>query len=88
MPDAYVALTVSRDLLRRYREHLLEPLTLEVRDALPHEAEVARRVQEHGLCRLLVAPDRYHGWKESLTALEFARGEFDPVGRRVVCLRP
>ena len=87
MPDAHAALSVSRDLLRRYREYLLEPLTLSAARDLPSAAEVEACVREHGTCRALVAPGRYDDWKDRLEELGFGPGEFDPVGRKVVCLR-
>ena len=86
MPDAHTALSVSRDLLRRYREHLLQPLTLAIVERLPSAAEVEGRFREQGTCRVLVDPERYDGWKAELTALGFGAGEYDPVGRKVVCL--
>jgi hypothetical protein len=88
MPDAHTALSVSRRLLWRYREYVLEPLTLSASQNLPSESDVVQCVQQHGVCRVLVAPERYDGWKEELAALGFQKGEFDPVGRKVVCLRP
>jgi hypothetical protein len=86
MPDPHTALSVSRGLLRSYREYLLAPLTLCASEHLPTANEVARRLREYGACRLFVTPARYDGWKEQLAALGFHNGEFDPVARMVVCL--
>jgi hypothetical protein len=87
MPDAHTALSVSRVLLRRYREYVLEPLTLSALEKLPTEEAVLERVRQHGLCRLVVAPKMYDGWKEQLAALGFQKGGFDPVDQKVICLR-
>jgi len=87
MPDAHTALSVSRDLLRRYREYVLEPLTLLALESVPTQKDVLQCVQDHGLCRVLVSPERFEDWKEQLAALGFQGGEFDPIGRKVVCLR-
>jgi hypothetical protein len=89
MPEEQVMVSVSRDLLQRYREFVLEPLTLRVgeEDGPPAAGEVERRVKEHGLCRVLVAPARYDGLRQELHALGFAPGRFDPLLRQVVGLR-
>jgi hypothetical protein len=89
MPEEQVMVSVSRDLLHRYGEFALEPLTLRIGkdDGPPSAPEVERQVREHGLCRVLVAPARYDGLWQELHALRFAAGRFDPLLRQVVCLR-
>jgi hypothetical protein len=87
MPDAQTAAAVSRDLLHRYREFVLEPLTLSVSQDPPAEAVVQKILTEQGTCRLLVAPSRYDALEAELSRRRFVQGAFDPLLRAVVCIR-
>jgi hypothetical protein len=89
MSDALTTVAVSRDLLRRYREFVLEPLTIRVRTAESGQlaADAERLVQEHGLCRLLVDPAVYDRLRQELQRLSFTDGVFDPLLLQVVCVR-
>jgi hypothetical protein len=86
MSDAQTAVAVSRDLLQRYREFVLQPLTIRIEgDGEPPErAEVDRLVHEQGACRLLVAPRRYDEVALRLQQIGFEAGVFDPLLERVV----
>jgi hypothetical protein len=87
MPDAQASAAVSRDLLHRYREFVLGPLTISVSQDLPAEAVAQTILTEQGTCRLLVAPGRYDALAAELSRRGFARGAFDPLLRAVVCAR-
>jgi ATP-dependent helicase YprA (DUF1998 family) len=88
MGPSQAAVAVSRDLLARYREMVLEPLTLKVGpdDESPSSSAVSDRVAAHGTCRLLVDPRRYDVLESSLASLGFGTGRFDPMLRQVVVI--
>jgi hypothetical protein len=86
MTDAQTASAVSRDLLQRYREFALEPLTLRVGSSPPQHAEVQRILAEQGTCRLLIEPARYDALRPRLEQLHFGEGAFDPCLRVIVCV--
>jgi hypothetical protein len=87
MSDALTAAAVSRDLLHRYREFVLEPLTLLVRRDLPDEAAVQKILTEQGTCRILVTPAQYDAIASELARSGFTERGFDPLLRAVVCIR-
>jgi hypothetical protein len=87
MTDSQTAAAVSRDLLQRYREFILEPLSLPVSQDLPDEGAVQKIVTEQGTCRLLVAPACYDALATELQNRGFSGSGFDPLLRMVVCVR-
>jgi hypothetical protein len=56
MPDAQTAATVSREVLARYREWVLAPLTVRVEKASDIPTDLDERLKRHGTVRLLVLP--------------------------------
>jgi hypothetical protein len=87
MPDAQATSAVSRDLLRRYREFVLAPLTLSISQRLPDEAALQKILTEHGALRLLVDPIRYDTLEPELRKRGFEEGTFDPLLLAVICVR-
>jgi hypothetical protein len=86
MTDEQASLAVSRNLLSRYREFVLSPLTLEVRTdgQLPTRAQVEQCLAQHGACRLLVEPTGYDNRAAELERLGFGLGQYDPLLNKVV----
>lgn len=86
MADAQAAVLVSRDLLARYREFVLEPHTIEVQGAAA-PITVAQVLSQKGYSRLLVDPLCNDAHAAALRSGGFIGGVFDPLLRRVVWVR-
>ena len=86
MADAQAAVLVSRDLLSRYREFVLETVTTVVSKS-DAPATVTRVLNEKGYSRLLVDPSENDVHAAALSSGGFTGGIFDPLLRRVVWLR-
>jgi hypothetical protein len=86
MADAQAAALVSRDLLARYREFVLEPVTTVVSKS-DAPATVARVINQKGYSRLLVDPSANDAHAAVLSSGGFTGEVFDPLLRRVVWLR-
>jgi hypothetical protein len=88
MGASQAAVAVSRDLLARYREWVLAPLTLRVGPdgEMPSPAVVRELIDTYGTCRLLVDPRRYDALGATLAALGFGAGRYDPTLGEVVAI--
>jgi hypothetical protein len=86
MPDAQAAVLVSRDLLARYREFVLEPVTAVAAGAEAPKV-IAEALAAGGFRRLLVEPTANDAHAAALRAAGFTGGTFDPLLRRVVWVR-
>jgi hypothetical protein len=86
MPEAQAAAAISRDLLARYREFVLEPLTITVTtaDAVPSLPEIRTRLSQFGACRVLISPAAYDLARPVLNEAGLPQGQYDPVLNQVV----
>jgi hypothetical protein len=89
MPDTQMIHALSRNLLERYREFVLQPLTITVGpgDAFPSPLAITRRTHAHGWCRILVHPARYEALRPAAVAAGFDGAAFDPLLKAVVLSR-
>jgi hypothetical protein len=96
MNEEQAAATVSREVLARYREWALAPLTvrIEKEQDIPTAEDLDRRLRLHGTIRLLVAPQAYEAGKATLAVRGFSAQHpggydpvYDPLLAAVLCLR-
>jgi hypothetical protein len=87
-------LGVSREVLARYREWTLAPLTVRVEKPGDIPPDIDERLKQYGTVRLLVVPRVYEALAQPLADLGFSSksvGGFEPVYNpllsSVVCLR-
>jgi hypothetical protein len=94
MSEEQTAATISREVLARYREWVLAPMTVRVQKMEDIPANLDERLRQHGTVRILIAPTVYEASAPRLQALGFSSeqpGGFDPVYdpllSAVVCIR-
>jgi hypothetical protein len=96
MNEEQTAATVSREVLARYREWVLAPLTVRIEreQDIPSADAIDRQLRVHGIIRLLVAPQVYEAGKQAFTDRGFSEQRpggydpvYDPLLAAVVCLR-
>jgi hypothetical protein len=94
MSEEQTAATVSREMLARYREWVLQPLTSRVEKAADIPKDLDERLKRYSTVRLLVAPQVYEASAETLEELGFTSKRpgghdpvYDPLLSAVVCIR-
>jgi hypothetical protein len=96
MNEEQTAAAVSREVLARYREWVLAPLTVRIEreQDIPSADGIERRLRVHGIIRLLVAPQAYDAWESVFSDRGFSANQpggfepvYDPLLNAVVCLR-
>jgi hypothetical protein len=86
MPDDQAAAVVSRGVLERYREYVLEPYTTVAAGQGAAEV-ITAALAGTGFARLLVEPATNDVHENTLRAGRFVGGEYDPLLGQVVWVR-